>query len=633
MRGATFRPNAPEVHVPDSLASSPALTIAIALGAGIVCQVVARHLRVPGIVLLLGLGLALGPDGFGVIDPEILGHDLHVIVGFATAVILFEGGLALSRRRLRRQAKVIRRLLTWGVLVSAAGAVLATRLLLDWSWALALPFGTLVVVTGPTVVTPLLRRIKVNREVETTLEAEGVLVDGIGAILAVVAIEVVTLPDLDLVHGLTTLLARLGFGTAAGLVGGLVLSASLRITRLVPQDLDNPFTLTLVLVLYQACDAVMAETGIVAAIVAGMVVANSGARELRELREFKEQITVILIGMLFVLLAADVRVMEITDLGPAGVAVVLVLMLVIRPLAVAVSTAGLEMPWRQRAFLAWVAPRGIIAAAVSALFAERLEAAGIEGGLHLRALVFLVIVMTVVMQGLTAQPFARLLHLERPSNQGYAILGAHTLGRLIAGRLRQVGQSVVLMDGNPEHCDTARSEGFDVVYGNALDEREQRLARMESRRAAIGLLASNALNLRFVALARHENHVPHAMVALATGRGQVEKDALEKEDVRLLFGSRRDVDLWDLRLRRELAVLETWRRIDEEPVATTALPRETHNRLLPLLRHRGEQWLLVDEKLHFERDDEVEWLVFAEQAEDAREWLRVNGWAPPEAVV
>jgi NhaP-type Na+/H+ or K+/H+ antiporter len=572
--------------------------------------------------------VALGPDALGVIDPRILGHDLHVIVGFATAVILFEGGLALSWRRLRHQAKLIRRLLTWGVVITAAGAALTVKLLLGWPWTLALPFGALAVVTGPTVVTPLLRRIRVHREVETTLEAEGVLVDGIGAILAVVAIEVVTLPSVDVVHGLGTLLLRLGFGTAAGLVGGLVLAGSLRITSLVPADLDNPFTLTLVLVLYQVCHTLMPETGIVAAIVAGMVVANAGIRELRELQEFKEQLTVILIGMLFVLLAADVRLEEITQLGMAGVLAVLILMFVLRPLAVFASTWDLGIPWRPRAFLAWVAPRGIIAAAVSALFAARLADAGVDGGLELRAMVFLVIAMTVVLQGLTAQPLARALGLSRPSNQGYAILGAHSLGRLIAGRLRQVGQSVVLMDGNPENCDRARAEGFEVVYGNALDEREQRLARMESRRAAIGLLASNAINLRFVHRARRENHVPHALVALATGRGQVEKDALEREDVRLLFGSRRDVDLWDLRLRRELAVLEAWRRSADEALAATDLPRETYNQLLPLLRHRGDQWLLVDEKIRFESGDEVEWLVFAEQAAAARDWLRANGWEP-----
>jgi hypothetical protein len=225
---------------------------------------------------------------------------------------------------------------------------------------------------------------------------------------------------------------------------------------------------------------------------------------------------------------------------------------------------------------------------------------------------------------------AAALGLTRPSDQGYAILGAHALGRLVAGRLRQAGEPVVLLDGNPEHCQQAEAEGVDVVFGNALEERAQRAAQMESRRAAIGLLANSAINLRFVARARRESQVPDGMVALSTGRGQVEKDALANEDVRLLFGSRRDVDLWDLRLRRELAVLETWRYGGESALTAAELPRETRNRLLPLLRHRGERWVLVEETTRFERDDEVEWLVFAEQADAAREWLARSGWAPPE---
>ncbi len=612
-------------------APSPALTIAVALAAGIVCQVAGRHLRLPAIVLLLGVGVGLGPDGLGVIRPRILGDDLHVLVGFATAVILFEGGLNLDRKRLRREASVIRRLLTWGAAVTGVGAALTAHWLLGWSWTLAAPFGALVIVTGPTVVTPLLRRIKVRRDVETILEAEGVLVDGIGAIAAVVMIEFVTLPHVGLLGGVGTLLLRLGVGAAAGVAGGLTLAACLKVTRLVPQDLDNPFTLALVLALFQGCNALMPETGLVAVIVAGMMVGNSGIPELRDLREFKEQLTVMLIGMLFVLLAADVRLAEIAALGTAGIATVLVLMLVVRPAAVAVSTVGSPLGWRQRSFLAWVAPRGIIAAAVGSLFAERLTNAGMPGGLDLRALVFLVIAATVVVQGLTARPLALLLGLARPSDRGYAILGAHALGRLVAGRLRQAGQPVVLLDGNAEHCRQAEAEGFTVIYGNALEERAQRMAQMESRHAAVGLLANGAINLRFVGRARRESHVPAAVIAQPTGLPDIERDDLVRKDVRLLFGSLRDVDLWDLRLRRSLAVLETWNAPAGSETLAADLPRESRNMLLPLLRHRGPRVDLVNETTAFAADDAVEWLVFSERAEDARTWLHAAGWTAPDA--
>jgi NhaP-type Na+/H+ or K+/H+ antiporter len=610
--------------------SSPALTIALAMAAGIIGQVVARHLRIPAIVLLLGAGVLLGPDLMGWVQPSSLGHDLHHIVGFATAVILFEGGLSLQRRRLKREAAVLQRLLLLGTIITAVGGTLAAVWIMDWPLALAAPFGALVVVTGPTVVTPLLRRIRVRRELETLLEAEGVLIDGIGAILAVVVIEVVTLPDPDLLHGLGTLASRLGFGAVAGLIGGAVIAGCLRYADIVPRDLDNPFVLAMVLVLFQICNAVMPETGIAAAIVAGMVVGNTDLPKLHDLREFKEQLTVMLIGMLFVILAADVRVADVQNLGLAGVAVVLVLMFVLRPLAVAASTVGAALPSRQRVFLAWIAPRGIIAAAVGSLFAERLHTAGIDGGLELRAMVFLVILATVVLQGSTAQPLAQWLGLVRPTNQGWAVLGAHDLARLVGGRLRQTGEPVVLMDSNAEACNKAEQEGFRVVYGNALEEPAQRRAGMESRRAAIGLLANAAVNMRFVARARRESKVPGAMIALPTNEIELERGALEGDKVEVLFGTRRDVDLWDLRLRRELAVLEAWRAGDGMAMNPADFPKEARNLVLPLVRHRKDQVVPITSATDLRPGDEVEWLVFSEKADEARAWLREAGWLAPE---
>lgn len=612
-------------HLPATI-QSPALTIALAMAAGIICQVVARHLKLPGIVLLLAAGVGLGPDGLGWVQPAALGPDMHHIVGFATAVILFDGGLNLQRKRLQREAQVLRRLLSVGAIVTAVGGALLTHYLLDWSWTLALPFGALVVVTGPTVVTPLLRRIRVRREVETLLEAEGVLIDGIGAILAVVVIEVVTLPDMQITHGLGIMAMHLGFGALAGLIGGFIIAWALRISHLVPQDLDNPFTLAMVLVLYQLCNAIMPETGIAAAIVAGMVVGNTHLPDLHDLREFKEQLTVMLIGMLFVILAADVRLTEVAALGTAGFVVVGLLMFLVRPLSVIASTTGSSLPWAQRGFLAWVAPRGIIAAAVSSLFAERLEEAHVEGGLELRALVFLVIIGTVILQGLSAGPLASLLKLKRPSNQGYAILGAHALGRLLGDRLRRAGEPVVLMDTNDVATRAATDEGFRVVYGNALEETAQRRAGMESRRGVIGLLNNAAINMRFVGRAQKESHVPTAMVSVSSSEPGLEKDALAKAGVGMLFGGPRDMELWEVRLRRGTALLETWTVGEGVKLAVSAMPKELDSLVLPLVSQRGDRIRPVDDSLVFEAGDPVEFLIFVDRGDEARRLLSQAGF-------
>ncbi len=174
---------------------NPALTIAFALAAGTVALTMARHLHIPGIVILLVTGALLGPDGAGIVRPALLGPGLLTIVGFAVAVILFEGGLNLNIARIRRQERTILRMITWGALVTAVGATLATKAFLDWGWRPAILFGTLVIVTGPTVTTPLLRRIKVKHNIATVLEAEGVLLDAIGAVVAVVALEIALSPS------------------------------------------------------------------------------------------------------------------------------------------------------------------------------------------------------------------------------------------------------------------------------------------------------------------------------------------------------------------------------------------------------------------------------------------------------
>jgi NhaP-type Na+/H+ or K+/H+ antiporter len=615
--------------------ANPAVTVALALAAGIVAQSLARHLRVPGIVLLLAAGFLLGPDAVGVVRPELLGHALEILTGFAVAVILFEGGLNLTWRRIRRQAVVIQKLLSIGVLITAVGGTMAARLAMQWDWRPAILFGTLVIVTGPTVITPLLRRIKVRRELETILETEGVLVDAVGAMVAVVALEVLLSPSGGAVaHGFVSLPARLLAGVLFGMVGGGLLALLLRLPRVVPDGLENILSLSFALAIFQLSNALVPESGIVSVIVAGMVLGNVRTRNVRELREFKEQLTVLLIGMLFVLLAADVRLREILDLGWRGLAVVLALMLLVRPLTVLVCTAGNGFPWRHRVFLGWVAPRGIVAAAVSSLFADRLADAGVGGGSELRALVFLVIAATVIFQGATAQLFARLLGLRRPSDEGFAILSAGPIGRLLADLLRNAGHKVVLIAVDTLDYRVAEEEGCRVIYGQALNERVFLGAGMESRRGAVALLGNGAMNLLFARKARHEYKVPEVWVAIQREQSAIDPDLVHEAGGRVLFAEARDLELWSSRLRRGLVEIEQWEWTGEPAVGKEKeddrirLTREVRSGLLPVVLYRGNRILLCDDLTRLRAGDHLSWLVLKNRREDLQTWLRENGWRP-----
>jgi NhaP-type Na+/H+ or K+/H+ antiporter len=548
--------------------SQAGLVFALALGAGMVAQLLARHARVPSIVFLLGAGVLLGPDGLGLVRPRELGDGLMAIVQLAVAVILFEGGLNLELDRLRRAGRAIQLLVTLGALITACGAGLAAFWIMEWPWRQALLFGTLVIVTGPTVIRPILRNVPLRGRLATLLEAEGVLIDPVGAIVAAVALEVVLVPAaLDVGFGAPALLARLLFGTVAGLAGGWVLGQLLRRPEIVPEGLENLVALGGALVLYTGSNAYLSESGILAVTVAGVVVGNLGPHAAGELREFEERLTLALLGVLFVLLAADVRMADVAGLGVAGAATVVGVMLLVRPLNVLVCTWRSGLDVREKLFLAWIGPRGIVAAAVASLAAVLMEAGKLEGGVELRALVFLTIAITVVVQGGSAPLVARLLDVRAPARSNVAILGAEDLALALGEELRRENRDVVFVDANPGHCASAEERGFVAVFGNALDERVLARARLERCRAAIGLTANDEVNSLFAREAREDFSVSDTYVALSRGERGVTPRILEKQGSRLLFDGPKDVERWNVRFRHAMAEVRRFcfRAAEEEP--------------------------------------------------------------------
>ena len=612
--------------------SDPGLTIALALAAGMLAQALARHLRIPGIVLLLAVGVVLGPDVGGVIRPDSLGSALQILVGYAVAIVLFEGGMNLNLQRLRRSAHSIRQLVTLGALVTAAGGAMAARLLLQWTWTLSLLFGTLVIVTGPTVVTPLLRRMRLRRKLATVLEAEGVLIDAIGAIIAVVTLEVVLHPATEgFASGAQLFASRILLGIALGVAGGAFIVLLLRSHHLVPEGLENVLVLSLALMLFQTSNTLLAETGIVSVTVAGLVVGNVKTRLLGDLREFKEQLTVLMIGMLFVLLAADIRLEEVQSLGLRGALTVLALMLIVRPINILVGTFGSDLKAKEKLFLAWLAPRGIVAAAVSSLFAQELTAAGIDGGNELRALVFLVIASTVLVQGLTGGWLAQWLGLRRPSNSGFLILGANPIGFALGDAFRARDQEVVFIDSSPEACREAEAAGFRVLFGSALGESLLIRAEIDSRAGCLAVTANDEVNLLFGERARGDFKVPAVWLALRSGHTGVTSEMVEAIGAKVLFAQPRNLDLWMVRLERKAGVLQRWYRNkpgDKTAIEEIGNPPDPDSVMLPLAVVRSAIVLPFTADLSFKEADQLHVVVNQERRDEAEAWLYQMGWEP-----
>ncbi|MGB1277124.1 MAG: cation:proton antiporter, partial [Nannocystaceae bacterium] len=419
-------------------------------------------------------------------------------------------------KRLRRSSRAVRQLVLRGALITAVVATVLARFAMGWSWGLATLFGCLVIVTGPTVIGPLMRRLQVEPNTAAVLEGEGVLIDPLGAVVAVVALEFVLSPTVQTgFAGLWELTAGLGFGSLAGVVFGAVMAQVLRREHVIPEGMTNIFTLSAVIALFQGANALVHESGLAAVTVAGIVVRRMHTPVQEELIEFKEQLTMLLIGMLFVLLAADVRLADVRGLGWGGIWVVLGMMLLVRPLNVFLGTWGGGLRLRQKLFLSWIGPRGIVSAAVASLVAVKMAEDGLEGGPDLRALVFLVIAATVITAGLTGGMVARGLKLRRPAASGWLIFGAHPFGRSLAGLLASRGEDVTVLDRNAHDCRLAEEAGFRVVYGNALRANTLKRANIESRAGVIALTRNDEVNLLFINRCRKIFRRGHPTLLLA----------------------------------------------------------------------------------------------------------------------
>jgi NhaP-type Na+/H+ or K+/H+ antiporter len=364
----------------------------------------------------------------------------------------------------------VRNLLTVGALVSWFGGAAAAHYLVGLRWELALLFGALIIVTGPTVIAPLLRNVRPNHNVASVLRWEGILIDAIGATVAVLVFEaIVARTDPSLGPGLLAFLWIVGVGSVLGLAAGFALAQALR-RYWIPDYLRDIVILALVLAIFALSNTLAHESGLTAVTVMGVYLANAGLKQLHEVLYFKEKLSVLLISVLFILLAANVTRADLALLDWRSLLLLLVVMFVLRPVGVLLSTLRSNLNRNERIFLGWIAPRGIVAASVSSLFAFTLVDRGVADAAIIAPLIFLVIVGTVLAQGLTAKPLARALGVSEADPQGLLLMGANPFACELARALQRAGVTVRLVDSNRRSVMQARLQGLDAVAGNMLSE-------------------------------------------------------------------------------------------------------------------------------------------------------------------
>lgn len=457
------------------MTNSPELLLAGIGAAAMVAQWLAWRLHVPAILFLLLAGIAAGPVA-GWLDPDALfGSLLFPVVSLSVAVILFEGSLTLEFHQTRGLERVVRRLVSGGLLIAWLVAAVAVRVFLQFPWDLAILFGAITAVTGPTVIAPLLKTVKPVAPVAHALRWEGILIDPIGAILAVLAYDLMS--ALRAHHAWLLALrdfgATVATGLGVGLLAGWLLEILLR-RRWIPDSLLNLSVLASVFAAFALANHGRHESGLLAVTVMGIWLANRPGVPVRDILEFKETLSQILLSALFILLAARVAPDRLLGLGWPALAVLAVMLWIGRPLKVLFATWGSALNWRERALLAWIAPRGIVAAAVSALFALRLESLRVPHSDQLLPMTFLVIMGTVIWQSLTARPVARLLKCAEPDRVGFLIAGANPVARAIGLALHEQGVPVRLCDSDWYSLSKARMLGLPTYHGSPVSEHAQR---------------------------------------------------------------------------------------------------------------------------------------------------------------
>ena len=604
--------------------NNPALTIGLSMVLGMLAQVGSKHLHLPGIVLLLLSGILFGPDGLNWIKPDSLGPGLHILVGFAVAIILFEGGMNLRISRIMRERNAIRGLITIGALCTLIGGTLITIIFLGWDFRTSILFGTLIIVTGPTVITPLLKRIRVHHGVSTILEAEGILLDAIGAIIAVVALEIAISPSgLSFVKGFYHIISRLAIGGILGVTGGFLLTVLFRFRTLIPNGLENVFILSWVIALFQISNTISPESGIAAVTIAGMTIGNSKTYIQQDLLEFKEQLTVLMIGMLFILLSADVRIEQIYNLGYPGLLAVVLLIMVVRPISVFIGTKHSGLNLNQKLLLSWIAPRGIVAAAVASLFVYELEQHGFDGT-QLRALVFLLIIITVLSAGLTGGFIAKNLNLKRKSQSGWIILGAHEVSRLLSRLLKQAGDDIICIDEDPNLCLEAEHEGIKVFFGNALDDRTLQRAEPDTRKGIIALSGNEEVNYIFSQRAKHLSKEMTVLIGIKDSFEGITPGMIKDAGGKIPFGHSADMDYWCSLIKQGKTTYSSYiYTLDKK----FDLSDETMKGfLLPIVIMQKKSLEPVHSSMKIKKGNLVTFLINEKNAEKANLWLRENGF-------
>jgi len=537
-----------------------ATLLLIVLCAGLASQWIASLIRLPAIVVLIAVGLVLGP-ATGVVDPSLSREDLGELIGLGVAIILFEGGMDLKLGEFRRVGHGIGRLTVLGPPLAWVFGSLAAHYVAGLSWPVAIVLGGILVVTGPTVILPLLRQARLDKESAALLKWEGIVNDPVGVLLAVLAFQYFTISGGGLGATLAGLAAAIGAALVLGGLGGWLIGWIYRRGG-APEHLKAPILMVLVLAAYWVSNQVQHEAGLLTVTVMGLVIGNMDLVERESLQRFKENLTVVLLSVLFIVIPSQLEPAQLRLLDWRMVAFVLAILLVVRPLTIGLATLGAPMRRADKLLLAWIAPRGIVAVATAGIFGPALVAAGYADAERLLPTTFLIVMVTVLCHGLSIGRVARRLGVAARGDAGLLIVGASTWTCALAKALQKLQVEVLVVDRDYDKLRVARMQGIDVFYGEFLSEHAEEALEVQHLSYLLCATDNDSYNaLVCKAQGRRMGHHRTFQLASHEGSGQASRQVPLQQ--RGYFAFHKDASFQALE----------WRLLEGWTVQTTSLTR------------------------------------------------------------
>ncbi len=580
----------------------------IAVLIAVATQAVSNRVRLPPILFWLLAGMALGPYGLHILHVEDIQPALHTMIELGLAIILFEGGLNLNLRALKKYGSVVTRLLVAGPLFTMLIGSWAVHGLTDLNWPMSLLFGALVSVGGPTVILPIVRQIHLDNKLRHILTSEAMLIDAAGAILAIVMLQVVLSPSIRIEDTLTDLLIKFLIGGGVGWLGGKLLSRFLYSDWLGDPELRSTATLAATWGIFLMANSLSSQAGLLAVLVAGATLQKSDLPDIQRLKFFKASLSILLISLLFVLLAANLNLTLIMDQIWPGLAIFLLLCFVARPLSAFVSGIGSNLSTPQILFLASMAPRGVVAAGITSLFSWTLEQQGHAGSDILQALVYIMIIVSVLVYGVLASSMSRWLGVDGANDRSLLIIGGGQMGAEV-GRVFAEDREVSFLDLNEEVIGNLKRAGYNAHQGNALDPLSLDIAHAEEANAIIVMTGSTDHNLLIAQLAHHEFHVRKIYIAMQEGDETKHSRMLQQLQAKRLFGKPYHYTYWNdqayrKRLVYEVLLVEDKSGLIDKPLSDARIPHGVQ----PLAIMRDGQFHVAHDDFQLSAGDNI-WLL------------------------